>query len=282
MKTRVITAIILIALLVPVLVFSGTVVLTVVAAFCSAVAVYEALKCIGTVDKPALSVPLFISSVAINIAAWLCRNYGAERFVFVASFIAAITTIYLLLVMVVSKGKISISDISGSAFLSLYIAFAFASILVLRYYSSIGGYIYLLVFIGAWITDTFAYFTGMLFGKHKLIPEISPKKTIEGSIGGTVFCAATFVAYGLIISKALKVIALGESDYVILAVCGIIVSVISQIGDLSMSAVKRHYGVKDFGKIFPGHGGMLDRVDSVMAVALALFIFNEVVGVFNV
>ena len=130
MKTRVITAIILIALLVPVLVFSGTVVLTVVAAFCSAVAVYEALKCIGTVDKPALSVPLFISSVAINIAAWLCRNDGAERFVFVASFIAAITTIYLLLVMVVSKGKISISDISGSAFLSLYIAFAFASILV--------------------------------------------------------------------------------------------------------------------------------------------------------
>ena len=139
--------------------------------------------------------------------------------------------------------------------------------------------IYLLVFIGAWITDIFAYFTGVLFGKHKLCETISPKKTIEGSVGGILFCALAFVLF--------TVFALDTEvtlwKCAVLAGAGVIISIVSQIGDLSMSLIKRHYGIKDFGKIFPGHGGMLDRFDSIIAVALTLFILISVLhAYFNI
>jgi phosphatidate cytidylyltransferase len=122
-----------------------------------------------------------------------------------------------------------------------------------------------MIFIGAWSTDTFAYFTGRLFGKHKLIPDISPKKTVEGSIGGIIFCAIAFVLYGFIIASINKFSA--EPNYIILSCVGIVTAIIAQLGDLSASALKRNYNIKDYGAIFPGHGGVLDRFDSVMAVA---------------
>ena len=138
-----------------------------------------------------------------------------------------------------------------------------------------GKYIFLLVFIGAWVTDIFAYFCGMLLGrggKHKLIPEVSPKKTVEGSIGGIVFCVIAMVVYGIIIRQT-------QSDMKVnlwfLALSGIAVSVVAQIGDLSLSVIKRHYGIKDYGWIFPGHGGILDRFDSVIAVSAVLTVLSS-------
>jgi phosphatidate cytidylyltransferase len=144
--------------------------------------------------------------------------------------------------------------------------FALNAIIYIRDYNNIGKYIYLLIFIGAWITDIFAYFTGVFFGKHKLIEDVSPKKTIEGSIGGTLFCALSFVAFGLVVDYFFNM----DSNIIFLALSGIIIAIISQIGDLIMSVVKRHYGIKDFGKIFPGHGGVLDRFDSIFAVTLGI------------
>ena len=151
-------------------------------------------------------------------------------------------------------------------------------IVYIRDFGETGKYIYFLIFIGAWITDIFAYFVGVFFGKHKLIEDVSPKKTIEGSIGGIVFCALGYLTMGLIVDKFFGC----NANYLFLAVSGVIMSVISQIGDLIMSVIKRHYGIKDFGKLFPGHGGMLDRIDSILAVSLAVSLmcmFSYVTGI---
>ena len=151
-------------------------------------------------------------------------------------------------------------------------------IVYVRDFGDNGKYIYLLIFMGAWVTDIFAYFTGVFFGKHKLIEDVSPKKTIEGSIGGIVFCAISYVVLGLITDAFFGC----QANLIFLAISGIIMAVIAQVGDLIMSVIKRHYGIKDYGKIFPGHGGMLDRFDSILAVTLGVSLmcmFSYITGI---
>ena len=141
-----------------------------------------------------------------------------------------------------------------------------------------GVYVCLLSFIAPWVTDTFAYFCGRLFGKHKLIPSVSPNKTIEGSIGGIVFCAGACAAYGEIMGRMVD----GLPRMWIFAVLGLLISVVSQIGDLIFSLIKRRYDIKDYGFVFPGHGGVLDRFDSVIATAPLILIAYESLMYFNV
>lgn len=112
-----------------------------------------------------------------------------------------------------------------------------------------------------WSADTGAYFAGRRLGKHKLAPKVSPGKTWEGVVGG-LFCSALMALLG-----AWYVFELGDSDVIAFVVLGIVVACISVVGDLNESMFKRHAGVKDSGQIFPGHGGMLDRIDSLTAAA---------------
>ena len=123
-----------------------------------------------------------------------------------------------------------------------------------------------LVLICAWGSDVFAYFTGRFFGRHKLIPEVSPKKTVEGAIGGVVCATGIAVLYGFIVSSATSL----TPDYIVLAVCGFLLSAVSQVGDLIASLIKREHGIKDYGNIFPGHGGVMDRFDSVLSITTVL------------
>ncbi len=113
------------------------------------------------------------------------------------------------------------------------------------------------IFIIAIATDTFAYFAGSMFGKHKLIPKISPKKTIEGSIGGILGSTLICVLFGKIMNL----------DLGLMIFIGSLGSIIAQIGDLFASAIKRYVGIKDYGTLIPGHGGILDRFDSIILVA---------------
>lgn len=140
-----------------------------------------------------------------------------------------------------------------------------------------GFYICLLAFIAPWVTDTFAYFCGRLFGRHKLIPSVSPNKTVEGSIGGSVFCSAACALYGYIMSGYVS----GLPHFWYFAVLGLLVSVVSQIGDLIFSLIKRRYGIKDYGFVFPGHGGVLDRFDSIIATAPLILIVCEALMYFK-
>ena len=122
------------------------------------------------------------------------------------------------------------------------------------------------VILGAVATDTFAYFVGYFFGKRKILPEISPKKTVEGSIGGYIGSIVVLIGYSFIMKAAAGVMPALWKVIVIALASGII----AQVGDWCASYIKRHFGIKDFGKLIPGHGGMLDRLDSIIFLAPVL------------
>ena len=131
-------------------------------------------------------------------------------------------------------------------------------------------------FLIAWLTDTFAYFTGFFIGKHKLIPKVSPKKTIEGSIGGIVGAIVIVILYQYICSKILII----EPNYIKGTIIAIVCSIASQFGDLAASCIKREHDVKDFGNIMPGHGGVLDRFDSVIYISPIVFLILNYIKIF--
>ncbi len=125
-----------------------------------------------------------------------------------------------------------------------------------------------LVFILAIATDLFAYMVGKSFGRHKLLESVSPNKTIEGAIGGVLGC--------LLVVAVFKIAFLPEINWPALILLTIVGSVVSQIGDLTASKIKRSCGIKDFGDIIPGHGGVLDRLDSILFTATVVFIFAAI------
>jgi len=122
--------------------------------------------------------------------------------------------------------------------------------------------------LGAVATDTFAYFTGYFLGKRKILPDISPKKTIEGSIGGYIGCAVILVSYSFIMKSITGTMPEVWKVVVIALTSGIV----AQIGDWCASFIKRHFNIKDFGKLIPGHGGLLDRLDSIIFLAPMLYL----------
>ena len=154
----------------------------------------------------------------------------------------------------------------AAVFMSVtYVTVAFTSMSLTRYMQN-GVYIFGLVFIAAWMCDIFAYFTGRIFGKHKLAPHLSPKKTVEGSIGGIIFAIIGCTAYGFIVEKISGLTA----SYLTLALIGLVLSIISQVGDLWASLIKREHGIKDYSQMMPGHGGIMDRFDSILAISTVL------------
>ncbi len=277
MLKRIITAVVAIAVFLPVLYFSETIVFPIVMALLSLIGCFEMLRCTELIKKYALSVPVLGLSLALPLLPYWYDSAKVEHVCLMALIVLAL---YLFTIMTFSRGKITLANV-GSAYLScFYIIAAFMALSLLRYRVAAGEYVYLICFVGAWVTDTFAYFSGFLFGKHKLIPDVSPKKTIEGSIGGTLFCILAMVGYGWIVQLVSK--GSVTANYLTLAVSGLFIAVVAQVGDLLMSAIKRTYGIKDYGKLFPGHGGVLDRFDSVLAVALVLIVISSVSNLFLV
>ena len=136
----------------------------------------------------------------------------------------------------------------------------------------LGMFVVWLIFICAWGSDTFAYCVGLTLGKHKLTPKLSPKKSVEGAIGGVLGAALLGFLYALAINRFSQV----HVEVIAFTGIGAIGSVISQIGDLAASAFKRHYEVKDYGRFIPGHGGILDRFDSVIFVSPVIFYLANV------
>lgn len=175
-------------------------------------------------------------------------------------------------------GNMVFEMICAAFFASVFIPFFLSSFIRIMT-GEYGKYYILLPFVVAFISDAGAYFVGISFGKHKLMPEISPKKTIEGAMGGFAGAVLGTLAYGLVIHIGFG----AEVNYLILGVYGVLGSLVSQLGDLSFSMIKRQYGIKDFGFILPGHGGVLDRFDSVIFAAplieILIFILPAISGV---
>ena len=273
MLKRTITAIVAVMILLPILWFSDTYVLPVAIAIVTCISLFEMFSCIGMKKKVGATLPAYLIGA---LAPFMAKTFEDKKVAVLALCGAMIIYIlYLMMLAVLGHTKYTIHDLSMCYMSAIYIICGFVSIQFLR---EMSGSIYLLIFIGAWITDIFAYFSGMLFGKHKLCQTISPKKTIEGSVGGIVFCALAFVLFGFVtLNKGAEL-----WKYATLAGMGIVISAVSQIGDLSMSLIKRHYGIKDFGKIFPGHGGMLDRFDSIIAVSSTLFVIVSALNALSI
>lgn len=174
----------------------------------------------------------------------------------------------LMAAYVLTFPKYKAQDIWLSYFGFYYVAVMLSFIYKVRMVEGYGIYLVWLVFICSWVCDTCAYCVGMLIGKHKLAPHLSPKKTIEGAVGGIAGSVVVGALYGMVLQNVIET---QLAPVILFAVIGGAGAVISMIGDLAASAIKRNYDVKDYGKLIPGHGGVLDRFDSVIATAPIIY-----------
>ena len=219
----------------------------------------------------------FISAVILMSSIYFCKAIEWDTFAWATASIGIIFIIAKHMITVVAKhGKRNYKDILSNGFLTIYIVLSMSCVWLAK--ETFDTATMLLTFICAWSCDTFAYFTGRFLGKHKLIPHVSPNKTVEGSVGGVVGAMVICIVYLLIVKNVFDTNMLQWSNVVVEgAVYGLVGGALSQLGDLIASAIKRDTGIKDFGWIFPGHGGFMDRFDSVMFIAPIMFILPIVI-----
>ena len=184
-----------------------------------------------------------------------------EYYLYTLALSICVSIASLFIQVVFSNMKTTVEDIMITFFGMIYVVL-FLSFIPLLHGIENGKYLIWFILIAAWGTDTCAYFVGCKFGKHKF-SKISPKKSIEGCIGGTVGS----MILALLCTFALNSLVGLEISYIYVALIGFVLSILSQIGDLSASSIKRTMGIKDFGNLIPGHGGMLDRIDSIIFIA---------------
>lgn len=256
MKQRVISAIVALPLLFIVTIIGGVVFRAAVTAI-TAIALFEYIKAYKNSEYKAQSVVLLLGFIAMFGFLFAKGDEVYSPFIFLVAVVAMALPIFS------RKYNVLSSAVTLVGF--VYIVCFFSLLTLIREHDN-GNYLIWIVFIIAWCTDTFAYFFGRAFGKHKLSPEVSPKKTVEGSIGGILACMFALLVYSIAVGS-------GHIAFhvVQLLVLGFFGSVVAQIGDLSASLIKRHTGIKDYGKIMPGHGGILDRFDSILFTAPVVY-----------
>lgn len=210
--------------------------------------------------------------ILINIIILGCAWLGNSQEILMVLFTG---TLLMLFRMITSSTKFTVTDAAFSVLGISYIGISFAHLLLLRYTDtslflntswgqlSAGAAYLWLAFVGTWASDTFAYFVGTYLGKHKLCPMISPGKTIEGALGGMVGSIIGIMSLGIIFKFPVH-----HS-----IIMGILVGIVAPVGDLVESAMKRFAGVKDSGQILPGHGGILDRFDSILFAVPAIYYY---------
>lgn len=248
MKTKILTAVVLIAVALPPLIVGG-IPLRILIFSVAALTSYEIIALRGNKTNWPLIIFLFLSIVAMyNVPS---EYYPAAVGIFIV----------VLFMIVLFNPSVQIEDITYIFIISTMITLALKGVIHIYMY---GGKVMIFVALACFCCDSGAYFFGVSFGKHKLIPRISPKKTWEGAIGGYFSGLIISLIFGLNFVKDLPPLLIWEA--------AIILPFAAEIGDLAFSSIKRHYGVKDYGSIFPGHGGMLDRIDSLV---FCLMIFNS-------
>ena len=273
MKTRIITAVVGLAVLAVVLAFFDTILFDLVLAAICLLAIHEVFTAMGFGKKQWY---LYAAAVPFTMLLMLSSS-GAARAALLA--VGFLTVLFYNVVLITHDKTLDFGKLSGFIYFSGVILFCFYSLIHLKrclpmdMYGYDAIYFILLILCFAWGGDTCAYFAGRAFGKHKLCPVVSPKKTVEGAIGGVlgtmVFGVIATVIYSIAANRmeAFTRTNIGVSMYVIIALLACVAAVLGIYGDLFASVVKRQCGIKDYGTIFPGHGGILDRFDSVMFIA---------------
>ncbi len=270
MKQRVITGLLAAVIFIGALCLMNTIVFPVFIALLSVIAVWEIEKAVGLQNKL-----IMILSLVLSAAIPFIVHFKAD--VPVAAFgggYVVLTLIFMLLQFETTKFEQAITAI----FASVCVPYSFSLMIVFRDinehmagYTKIDGiYLLLFAFFSGWMTDIFAYFVGSKLGKHKLCPKISPKKSVEGAVGGVVGAIILNVILLFVFKKFFFTEETGLS-YISVIVLSILLSIVSMFGDLAASTIKRNFGIKDFGKLLPGHGGIMDRFDSVLFVMPVLY-----------
>lgn len=270
MLGRILVALVGIPLLILILFFSPVIVLTVVFAILCGIAAYELLGATKAVHNRRLVVYAIVFAALVPFWYYFgCRATGAVAGVFVL-------VLLLFGEAIASQQTLKAEELAMTVFAALVVP-SMLSVFVLMADMEHARLYMFLPFVSAFTSDAFALFAGMRFGKHKLAPKLSPKKTVEGSVGGFLGAALCCVLYGLVIQQAL-----GHAPlYGMLALYGLLGSLVSQMGDLSFSYIKREYGIKDYGHLFGAHGGVLDRFDSVTFCAPLTYLLLMILPFFE-
>jgi len=268
MKQRVTTAVIMIAIALPILIYGGLP-FAILGIILTLIATHEMIEMRETKAKTPIEVKIFTMLATLSM---VFHSFDFRTLTFVENPTLSLELVslflFILLLVVVIRKSFTSQDAGYYLLTILYIGATFHSMLVIR---MLGLDLFVFVILVVVLTDTFAYFVGRKFGKRKLAPLISPKKTVEGSIGGTLIGALAGVIFGLMTNLMPNIF--------MLIFVSLVVSLVGQLGDLVASSLKREYNLKDYGKIFPGHGGVLDRFDSQLFASLALYL---VINLFNV
>lgn len=228
--------------------------IAIISLFCS----YEFVHCFKSTKKANPSKWYMFIISALLVLTQFAEDTALREIV-----IALIPMSILVLIteLVLSKGKKNIKDVTVTMFGLCYIPLMLLFFTIIRNRFTYGNLLIWYVFCASWSSDIFAFFVGQKFGKHTFT-EISPKKTIEGCVAGIVGAVLVANLYTTIINIAFNL----SISYVIVSIIILILAVIGQIGDLAASSIKRYCGIKDFSELIPGHGGMLDRIDSVIFI----------------
>lgn len=256
MKTRIISAAVLVPVLFIILLAAPEIMAALVLGMLLAIAAYELLYRTGLVKQ--MRLVSYCAAMAFATSMW--SYWGAAR----AYFLLMLMVFYGLMFMEMMLDHIKIHfETVGMCFVAgviiPYLLSALIRILMLSY----GRYVILIPFVVAFTSDAGAYFVGLKFGRHKLAPVVSPNKTIEGVLGGIAAAVVSMLIYAFILDLPLKC----NVNYGFAFLYGLIGSLVGTYGDLCFSVIKRQTGIKDYGNLIPGHGGVLDRFDSLTLVA---------------
>ena len=242
MKQRVITAAVLIGILVPAVLIGG-IFFKIVGLIFMTVGCYEVTKLFNEKWNNFCKVSIYVLYIGSLLVSYIDTKYVAVC--------QCITLVYLFFLLVQFE-EIKLEHIGVTFMVYMLLMMTIVTVLQLH---EINKWMIFLLLMGTYLTDAFALFGGMAFGKHKLNVRISPNKTIEGSLCGYLVGAISCLIFSFLVLK-------GENR-IVLITSSLLMPLVGQIGDLAFSAIKRHYNIKDFGNIFPGHGGVLDRIDSL-------------------
>ncbi len=293
MIVRIVSALVGIIILIGVLVVPNPIVLVCACALLAAIATYELLNGTGLMKQKSLLITSMVFAASEIVVYYYADVLGAlipatsEVLVFVQDslplLLLLLYVLTLIVHMLIPALHVSLESGEYAFLLTLYATVGFGSIAMLRQIRNIGWWLVLLLLIIAWTSDTGAYFVGTFLGKHKMAPKISPKKSWEGFFGGWII--SVLCAYLLFVIRFKVENSIGDGMfysmyYYLPIVC--VLAPLSVCGDLLASVIKRKCGIKDFGNIMPGHGGVMDRFDSVVFIAPMLYVlasyYTEIVS----
>jgi len=265
MLVRILTACVGLPLLLVVVLVLPSVATAILFALACMIGAYEMLWRTGILKQKALVAVTALMAAAVVMWSWLRGSGTASEEVLWASMLGGLFLFFTCLFcgLLAGNAKVQFSSVCVALFAGFVYPFLIGALVRLRTMNG-GEYFILVAFLLSMVADSGAYFVGKALGKHKLAPVISPKKTVEGAIGGGVCNVLAMLLFTYLLKACFG---FTEVNYLYAAVYGVLGAVVSIIGDLTLSVVKRQVGIKDYGNLFPGHGGILDRFDSTMMVA---------------